>query len=89
LSRAIAARLMKGVVRPQQAPTIRKEITQRQVDGLGVVSGTSESMVCEADMISCQSRVNAFKSMCTYTRRYCMCGVVYDSPALVLAWTHT
>ncbi len=45
LSRAIAARLMKGVVRPQQAPTIRKEITQRQVDGLGMGGGISESMV--------------------------------------------
>lgn len=48
----MAARRMKGVVRPQQAPTIRKPRTHRQIDGFaGDCTGLSESMNCPAECL--------------------------------------
>lgn len=41
----MAARRMKGVVRPQQAPTIRKPRIQRKAEGCGAGVGVSGSMV--------------------------------------------
>jgi hypothetical protein len=42
-SRITAARLMKGVVRPQQAPTARKLMTHRQIGGEDGVIATGGS----------------------------------------------
>ena len=41
----MAARRMKGVVRPQQAPTRRKPRIQRKTEGWGDKGGVSGSIV--------------------------------------------
>ena len=45
----MAALLINGVVRPQQAPTIKKPKTQRKIEGEGSGIGVSGSMINECE----------------------------------------